>query len=373
MKNPQLLDLYSDYALSTFGLVTAVGLSELIDRGYSHDKISRFLGQKKLVPKDFWKMVKALIRKIENDNGIIAIDDTIEEKPHTTENDIVCWHWDHSKNMNIKGIQVLNFLYNSNSPDGEDVTIPVAYNIIEKTQQYYDTKTGKIKRRSPVSKNELVKEQLRVIKELNKVKFKYVAWDTWFSSKENLTFVHHDLKKYFVAALKDNRTVAMSENEKLQGKFHKVSELELDTNQVYSVWLKGLGFAVSLIKQIFTNKDGSIGVAYLISNDMKLSYSEICTIYKKRWSVEVFHKSLKQNASLEKSPTKNEVTQSNHIFASMIAYCKLEILKFKQNLNHFQLKSRLYIRAVEAAFKELQRLKNENNQIYQMKGICAPI
>jgi len=362
MKNPQLLDLYSDYALASFGLVTAVGLSELIDRGYSHDQISRFLAQKKLLPKDFWKMVKALIRKIENNNGIIAIDDTIEEKPHTTENDIVCWHWDHSKGMSIKGIQTLNFLYNTNIQDADDVNIPLSYSIIEKTEKYLDTKTNKIKLRSPVSKNELVREHLRVIKELNQVKFRYVVWDTWFSSKENLTFVHHDLKKFFAAALKDNRTVAMSEEEKSQGKFRKVKELDLGINQVYTVWLKGLQFAVSLIKQVFTNKNGSTGIAYLISNDMKLSYSEICTIYKKRWNVEVFHKSLKQNASLEKSPTKNEVTQSNHIFASMIAYCKLEVLKFKQNLNHFQLKARLYIRAVEAAFKELQCLKNENNE-----------
>ena len=84
--------------------------------------------------------------------------------------------------------------------------------------------------------------------------------------------------------------------------------------------------------------------------------------HEKRWNVEVFHKSLKQNAGLGKSPTKYEVTQSNHIFASMIAFCKLEILKLKENSNHFALKSRLYRKAVKAAFEELQRLK-----VYQLK------
>ena len=98
---------------------------------------------------------------------------------------------------------------------------------------------------------------------------------------------------------------------------------------------------------------------YLITNDLELSYNDICTIYQKRWNVENFHKSLKQNAALEKSPTKYEVTQSNHIFASMIAYAKLEILKIKQNANHFQIKNRLYIQAVKAAFNELQKLKDE--------------
>lgn len=362
MKNPQLLDLYSDYLLSSFTLVTAVGLSELLDRGYSHDKISRFLAQKKLKPKDFWKTVKPLIRKIENDDGIVAIDDTIEEKPHTTENEIVCWHWDHSKNRNVKGIHVLNFLYNSNSPDNDDITIPVAYEIISKTQEYFDKKSKKIKRRSSISKNDLVRENLRIIKEMNKVKFRFAVWDTWFSSKENLSYVHNDIKKNFVAALKSNRSLALSYEEKLQGKFQKVSELELAPNRVYKVWLKGLDFEISLIKQIFTNKDGSTGEAIIITDALELSYSQIQSIYQKRWSVEVFHKSLKQNASLEKSPTKNEVTQSNHIFASMIAYCKLEILKFKQGMNHFQLKSKLYIHAVKAAFKELYRLENRCNE-----------
>lgn len=363
MKNKQLLDLYSDYLLSSFVFTTAVGLSELLDKGYSHDQISRFLAQKKLLSKDLWKLVKPLIRKVEHPMSVLAIDDTIEEKPHTTENDIVCWHWDHSKKRNVKGINILNFLYIAKNEIKEDIKLPVAYEIIEKKEQFYDKKSDKIKRRSAVSKNQLVRERLRILTHINKVKFKYITWDSWFSSKENLELVHYDLKKKFVVALKDNRLVSLSENEKRQGKFTQVSELDFEVNSPKTVWLKGLDFPIKIIKQIFKNQDDSTGEQYLITNDSGLTYDQICTIYQKRWSVEVFHKSLKQNASLAKSPTKNETTQSNHIFASMIAYCKLEILKFKQQMNHFQLKSRLYIHAVKAAFKELQHLKTKNEQL----------
>jgi len=62
MKNPELLDLYSDYLISSFTLVTATGLSQLLDNGYSHDQISRFLAQGKFTQKDFWKMVKTFGR-----------------------------------------------------------------------------------------------------------------------------------------------------------------------------------------------------------------------------------------------------------------------------------------------------------------------
>ena len=42
MKNP-LLDLYSDYLISSFAQTTATGLSRLLDNAVSHDQITRFL------------------------------------------------------------------------------------------------------------------------------------------------------------------------------------------------------------------------------------------------------------------------------------------------------------------------------------------
>lgn len=373
MKNPQILDVYSDFCLTSFGLITATGLSQLLDEGYSHDQISRFLSQKEFTQKDFWKKVKRLIRKIEHENGIINIDDTISEKPHSKENELISHHWDHSKNKTIKGINILNFLYHSTTEKGEEISIPLAYETIKKTEKYYDTKTKKMKRRSPVTKNELVRERLYVLTKYNKVKYRYVVWDTWFSSKENLDFVHYKLKKHFVVALKSNRTIALSEAEKRQGKFIKVEKLDLIENQLKQVWLKGLDFPVALIKQVFTNKDGSTGKLYLISNDLNLTANDLIAIYKKRWSVEVFHKSLKQNAGLSKSPTKYEVTQSNHIFASMIAYCKLEILKVKEQKNHFAIKARLYIKALRAAYYELLELKNSAKLIDHSGANIIPL
>lgn len=75
------------------------------------------------------------------------------------------------------------------------------------------------------------------------------------------------------------------------------------------------------------------------------------------YNIEVYHKSLKQNASLEKSPTRTETTQRNHLFASLCAYIKLEKLKIKTKLNHFALKSKLYLSAVQSAYAELVKLK----------------
>jgi hypothetical protein len=76
--------------------------------------------------------------------------------------------------------------------------------------------------------------------------------------------------------------------------------------------------------------------------------------------VEEYHKSLKQNASLAKSPARTVTTQSNHLFASLVADVKLEKLKFTHKLNHFALKAKIYLAASKAAWIELGKIKLAN-------------
>lgn len=360
MKNPHILDLYSDYLISSFKLTTATGMSEVLGGALSHDQITRFLGQDLLTQKEYWKCIKRVIRQIESPEGVIKIDDTILKKPHSTENEIICWHHDHSKkgrDKMTKGINILNFLYQSSLNQVDYLSIPVAYEIIRKTEEWYDKKSKKVKLRSPVTKNKMVRERLLILHRDNKVKFKYVLWDTWFSSAENFNFVHYKLKKQFIGALKANRLVALSEEDRRQGKFQRVDELNIQAFEAIPVWLKEMDFSVKLTKQIFINKDGSRGELYIVTNDLSLTGHLICTIYQDRWGVEVFHKSLKQNVGLEKSPTKTERSQSNHIFATMIAWIKLEMLSKMQQTNHFDLKAQLYAKALKSAFCILQEFK----------------
>ena len=97
MLDPQLLDIYTDYLIASTAQTTATGLSELLNGQYSHDKITRFLNQETYSPKRYWQFIKPTVRRIEHDDGVIDVDDTIEEKPYTDENDIVCWHFDHTQ------------------------------------------------------------------------------------------------------------------------------------------------------------------------------------------------------------------------------------------------------------------------------------
>ena len=171
-----------------------------------------------------------------------------------------------------------------------------------------------------------------------------------------MAHIHNDPQKSFIIGIKSNRTLALTENDANNGKYAQVRELDIEEDVAITVWLKGLDFPVKLLKKVFKNENGSIGVLYLISNDMHSSADRLYEVYQKRWRIEEFHKSIKQNASLAKSPTKKVKTQCNHIFAAMIAYCKLEMLKIKTNLNHFAIKYKLLLRANQIAMRELKNM-----------------
>jgi hypothetical protein len=192
---------------------------------------------------------------------------------------------------------------------------------------------------------------------VNQLPFRYVLNDVWYASAENMRFVKHTLGKEFVMPLKANRKVAVGRAAKLSGRYVRVDTLPLEPHVSWEVYLDGVDFPLRLIKQVFTHEDGSQGIQYLVSSDPTLSDDAITSLYRKRWNVEVYHKSLKQNASLEQSPAQTVRTMSNHFFAVLCGYVKLERLKSTTQLNHFALKSKLYLRALHVAFEALRELQ----------------
>ena len=319
----------------------------------SHDQVSRMLASPRMTSKDWWKKIKPHVRKIEQSDGVILIDDSIVEKAYTDENEIICWHYDHAKGQNVKGINFITAMYYAHK-----VALPIAFEIVSKTENYIDKKTGKEKRRSKTTKNEYYRQMLQAVMN-NKIPFKYVLNDIWFASAENMRYVKMDLEKDFIMALKSNRKVALSEDDKSNGKYQRIDQMEVPEGHTLTIYLEGVPFPLLLICQVFTNKDGSEGVRYLVTNDLTLNADQIITIYQKRWKVEEYHRSLKQNASLAKSPTRTETTQTNHFVASLWSFVKIELLKVQTNKNHYQLKALLYLSALQHAFQALRNLQSE--------------
>ena len=348
--NYALLDLYSDYLLSSFSATTATGLSRLMNDDLSHDQVSRMLNSQQLESKDWWLMIKPHVRTIQREDGVLTLDDSIVEKEYTDENEIICWHYDHAKEQTVKGINFITALYTVG-----EVSLPVTFRLVAKTEHYVN-KEGKPKRRSPVTKNEHYRAMLQQCVR-NQIPFQYVLNDLWFAAAENMCFVKLDLKKEFIMALKANRKVALSAEDKQQGRYQRLDQLDVPEDTLVVIYLEQVPFPLHLMRQVFTNVDGSTGVRYLVTSDLTLTADPLATIYQKRWKVEEYHRSLKQNASLDKSPTRTRTTQTNHFVAALWSFAKLELLKVRTKKNHYALKTQLYISALQSAFDVLQQLE----------------
>jgi hypothetical protein len=152
-----------------------------------------------------------------------------------------------------------------------------------------------------------------------------VLADSWFSAQENLSFVRQDLGKHFIVALKSNQTVALSLDDKKQGRFVRIDQLDWPEQKPIQAWLKGLDFPVLTSRQVFTNKDGSTGILI--------------------WPVAT------------STATQRVKTQGNPVFLSIYAAFRLECLSIKHKLNPFALRAKLYLKANRLAFDELQTLE----------------
>jgi DDE superfamily endonuclease len=357
-----MLEFYTDYLICSTGQTSAEGLSRLVDKTISHDSVTRFLSKPTYDSKLLWQRVKPLVRQHESEEACLVFDDCIIEKAHTDENPLICWHWDHAKKRNVKGINFLSAFYVTQK-DGEStpVRLPVCYELILKTILFCTIKDKKVHRKSPVTKNELMQTMIQQCIH-NQLKFKYILADSWFASTENMHFVA-DKKKLFIFDLQDNRLALLAddidEKPNTKSPWTNIKSLDISNNKPVKVWLKGMDFPVLVTKQIFKNEeDQTTGLRFLVSNDFSLTDDQFTTIYKKRWSVEEYHKSLKQNASIAKSPTRTVTTQSNHFFCAIWAYVKLEKLKFKTKLNHFEIKAKIYLKALKAAHDELATINS---------------
>jgi len=350
----RMLDLYTDYLLVSTSQASATGMSRMLDGGLSHDQITRFLSKQDFDSKEMWRISKAGVRELEGRGrqGFLILDDSVEAKPYSKENELVCWHYDHTVGKSVKGVNQLTSLYYS---DG--VSIPVGFDLVLKDGWETDKK-GKNRRKATVSKNELFRNQIGYAKQ-NLHSIDYILADSWFCSAENMRFIHAQCGFHFIMPLKKHRKVALSASDKEAGKYKRLDALEWQEGKKVRIYLEQVDFGLWLTKATYQNKDGSVGELYLVTSDPALDAEQIKEFYAYRWNIEVMYKSVKSNASYAKCPASSIRAQSNHLFCATLAFYKLEQIKIKTNTNHFALKAKLYLPALKTAFAYLEDIKAE--------------
>lgn len=320
MKYELNLETYTTFLIANGNRYSGVEMSKALNMESSapaHDSISRWIAEQTFEPNDLWQQVQAQTHL----ESTLIVDDTVLNKRWSPHNELVDFHWSGNEHKVIRGISLVNLLA---THDGD--CIPVNYRVYE----------GK---KDEKNKNEHFIDMLNSSKERG-FKPDFVMADNWYSSLENMKAIVK-LGWKFIFGIKENRLV----NE-AQGNYLAVGSLNWTKKQVRKVWLRGFGF-VLVTRIVFKNGD----TRYLATNDLSLNdYKILSTNSKKRWTIEEFHRGIKQTTGIEKCYSIKKQSQLTHIFASFIAFVKLECERLKTGMSWYEQKAQAIRLGITGAF-----------------------
>lgn len=290
-------DLYCTFLQVTAQRYSAFSLSEVSPEELSHDAVSRWLSDTTCQPKDIWEAAR---RDVLGTTGVIIGDETVLDKSRSKKVELVHWQYSGDEHDIIRGIGMLNMLWKRD--DG--TVMPMDYRI------YHPPEDGK-------TKNDQFREMLVRAKERGVTPEAVIA-DSWYSSLNNVKCIR-DLGWIWVMGLRKNRSVNRKE---------KLANLVIPEEGL-KVHLRGYGW-ITVYR--FVAKNGRTD--YIGTNMDNPTREKVERFVRMRWSIEVYHRELKQTCGLERCQSRNGRAQRNHIGFSVLSW----IRKAKQrNLNQLSL------------------------------------
>jgi hypothetical protein len=256
-----LKNRYCHYLLRTQINYTCTYMAE--HTGITHDKITRFLASCPMRESDFYEQV--YLEKVLPIGGYIVFDDTVLDKSHSNQIQMVRNQYSGNVGSVIKGIGVVNMLY---YVPKEDKYYLLGYRIFDPDID------GK-------SKVDHVMDMLKEA-EQNCIHYVGVLMDTWYAISSLFQLIN-SYGKYFYCPIKSNRLVRQLADNK---PYMFVSDLPWTQQQVehgQAIKVKNLDMQVKVFKvTISTNRTD-----YVLTNDIATDSTQtIVNKQKMRWNID---------------------------------------------------------------------------------------
>jgi len=316
---------YVEYLISTVGNYTSTHLAEHLDQ-VSHDTITDYLRNEHLTARTLWELVEGLI--VDSSEAFLIVDDSVQDKRYARFIELVKLQYSGAVHGLVRGIGIVNLVH---SAGAQQDFYPIDYRI------YAPDQDGK-------TKNAHFVEMLRNAVSDKQIQAKFILFDTWYASAENLKLVHR-LGLIFFTTLKSNRMVSLS---KETGYVHldKVTWTAEQLENGQMVKLKEMPFKVRLFKVVATNGD----IDWVITNSPEetLNTQVAQEVSNVRWQVEELPRGLKQLTGTEKCQWRKGRSQRNHIACCYHAWLSLKVHAKKLGKTLYQAKHDLwsdYLRA----------------------------
>lgn len=292
----------------------------------AHDSFTRLLHRLEPDSATLWAEVEPLIRPAD---GVLVIDDSTLDKPRARRIDLVGWHWSGNHHAVVRGINLITALWS----DG-DRLYPCDYRV------YHKEGDGK-------TKNDHFADLLAAAKE-RRFAPRAVLFDGWYASVENLKKVR-EFGWIFVTRFKGNRKVRLD-----RGEPKALAEQPIAATGTV-VWLPGYG-EVKVFRTVAPNGDAT----HWATNDLGLDEVGRLVFAELSWSIEEYHRGLKQFTGVERSQIRSARGQRNHIGLAIRAFVRLEYHRFTTGITWFAAKTAIVRHAVrDYLHKPLYRLPRE--------------
>jgi len=310
-------DDYINFVIATPRSVSATEAAKAQgdeEQAPAHDAFTRLLHRLEPDAATLWGEARGQVGLT---RGILVIDDSTLDKPYARKMELVTRHWSGKHHAVVSGINLITLLWT----DG-DRHVPVDYRIFDKA-------------RDSLTKNDHFRAMLGEA-HVRGFQPACVVFDSWYSGLENLKLVR-SLGWIWLTRLKSNRKV----NPDREG-LRAVSTVEVgEAGRV--VWLEGFGL-VRVFKVVATDGD----VEVWATNKVEMSELERVKWAGFAWTIENYHRGIKQFCLIERAQVRSRRAWRNHIGLCLRAFLRLESHCHHRGISWYEAKTSIIREAVRA-------------------------
>jgi DDE superfamily endonuclease len=279
----------------------------------AHDAFTRLLHRLEPDAETLWNEVQPLIRR---EAGVLVLDDSTLDKPRARHIELVSHHWSGNHHRVVRGINLVSLVWT----DG-DTMQPCDYRIYHKGDG--------------LTKNDHFAAMLEQAAARG-FQPRGVLFDGWYASVDNLKRVRR-LGWTFLTRLKSNRKVRVN-----RGPAAAIDQQTIAASGTV-VWLPEYG-EVRVFRVVAPDGD----TQHWATNDLGMEATTRLVLAELSWSIEEYHRGLKQFTGVERCQVRAERGQRNHIGFALRAFVRLEYHRFKTGVSWFEAKCRIIREAIRA-------------------------
>jgi putative transposase len=235
------------------------------------------------------------------------LDDSTLDKPYAKQIELVTRHWSGKDHAVVQGINLESLVWS----DGEKI-VPVDCRLYAKAEDNQ-------------SKNDHARAMFSSAKERG-FEPEVVMFDSWYASLANLKHLRAQ-HWHWLCRLKSNRQVDPDDTGN-----RAIAELDIPEAGL-QVHLKGYGF-INVFRTVTPDGDAQ----HWATSQLDMTLEQLQKFTQQAWSIETYHRAIKQTVGIEKAQVRSGIKQRNHILLALRAYLRLETHRLQTGISWYQAK-----------------------------------